>query len=79
MAALARLAPEGARGRAQGVLAASMAVASAAATVLSGVLYRSFGPFVFLAMVPLAAAGFAIAACIRVAPARQPQSAGEGG
>lgn len=79
MAALARLAPERGRGRAQGVLAASMAIASATAAVFSGVLYRSFGSFVFLGMVPLALAGFSIAACVRIGPRISPRGPGRVG
>ena len=61
MAALALLAPEAARGRAQGVMSAAQALAMAAGTVASGPIFRAAGPAVFLAMVPLAAAGLVFA------------------
>ncbi|TVR09129.1 MAG: MFS transporter [Salinarimonadaceae bacterium] len=57
MAALAALAPPGGRGKAQGVFAASTALAMALATVASGRIYPEAGPLVFLAMTPLALAG----------------------
>ena len=78
MAAMNALAPEAARGRAQGALSALTAFATACGTILSGALFHSAGALVFAAMVPLAAAGFGFA----FAAARQtgqPQSAGAGG
>lgn len=68
MAALASLAPEGARARAQGVLATAMALATAAATVVGGFAYGSAGPLAFLAMIPLAGAGLVLAATLPGAP-----------
>jgi PPP family 3-phenylpropionic acid transporter len=79
MAAFALLAPEGARGRAQGTLSAAMALGMAAGTVASGPVYRAAGPLVFLAMVPLAAAGFVLALLAMRAYRGQPHRAGEGG
>jgi PPP family 3-phenylpropionic acid transporter len=79
MGALAQLAPEGGRGRAQGVMASAHAFAMASATGLSGLLFRAAGPLVFLAMVPLAAAGLAFALLARRTARAHPQSAGDGG
>jgi PPP family 3-phenylpropionic acid transporter len=79
MGALAQFAPEGARGRAQGLMASAHALAMASATGLSGVLFRAAGPMVFLAMVPLAAAGFALALLAVRAAHAQPHKAGGGG
>lgn len=79
MAALARFAPEGARGRAQGLLAAATSLASAAGTIVSGWVYPSFGALTFASMIPLAAAGLVIAAVVAGRSASQPHSAGEGG
>lgn len=60
MAALTALAPAGARGRAQGVLAAVQALGMAGAMTLGGVIYDAAGGLVFLAMAPLGAAGLAL-------------------
>ena len=79
MAALALLAPEAARGRAQGVMSAAQALAMAAGTVASGPIFRAAGPTVFLAMVPLAAAGLIFALLAMRSFRAQPQSAGDGG
>jgi MFS transporter, PPP family, 3-phenylpropionic acid transporter len=79
MGALAQLAPEGARGRAQGIMSSAHAFAMAAATGLSGVIFRAAGPAVFLAMVPLAAAGFALALMASRTLRAHPHSAGGGG
>lgn len=79
MAALATLAPEGARGRAQGALASAHALAMAAATGFSGPIFRAAGPLVFLAMTPLAAAGLVLTLFALRALRAQPQRAGEGG
>ena len=79
MAALALLAPPAARGRAQGVLSSTQALATAAATVMSGVVFRSAGPLVFLAMVPLAACGLALAILSARPAGAQPQSERGGG
>jgi MFS transporter, PPP family, 3-phenylpropionic acid transporter len=61
MAAITMLAPDGARGRAQGQLTAAHAIAIAAATVLSGFLYERIGALTFLAMVPVACIGLILA------------------
>lgn len=79
IAALAWLAPETDRARVQGVLSAVLALASATATVLSGLIFRSVGTGVFLAMVPLAAGGLACALLAARAAPDQPHRAGEGG
>lgn len=79
IAALAWLAPQTGRARAQGVLSAALAFGSAGATLLSGLIFRNAGGWVFLAMAPLAAAGGVCALlAARTAPA-YPQRAGEGG
>jgi MFS transporter, PPP family, 3-phenylpropionic acid transporter len=79
MAALAALAPDEARGRAQGLLGSISALALAVATVASGVIYRGAGSAVFAAM-----AAFGVAALVLILMAvralrSQPQRAGEGG
>ncbi|MFL5147987.1 MAG: MFS transporter [Microvirga sp.] len=79
MAALALLAPEAARGRAQGVMSAAQALAMAAGTVASGRIFRAAGPAVFLAMVPLAAAGLLFGLLAMRSFRAQPQSARDGG
>jgi MFS transporter, PPP family, 3-phenylpropionic acid transporter len=79
MGALAHLAPDGARGRAQGLMASAHALAMASATGLSGLVFRAAGPTVFLAMVPLAAAGFAFALLALRAARAQPHKAAGGG
>ena len=79
MAAFALLAPAAARGRAQGIMSAVMALAMAAGTVASGSIFRAAGPLVFLAMAPLAAAGFLFALLAARAFRAHPHSAGEGG
>ncbi len=61
MEAVSTLGPEGARGRAQGLLSAVNAGVSVAATLASGLIYREAGGAVFLAMAPLAACGLALA------------------
>jgi MFS transporter, PPP family, 3-phenylpropionic acid transporter len=77
MAALAAMAPDAARGRAQGLMGSLMALSTAAATVASGFIYRAAGPAVFAAMAPLGVAAFLLVlAAMRRA---QPQRAGEGG
>jgi PPP family 3-phenylpropionic acid transporter len=53
IAMLAALAPAEAKGRAQGLYVSMTALAMAAATILSGPIYRAGGPVVFAAMVPL--------------------------
>lgn len=61
MAALSRLAPEGARGAAQGTSAACAALASASATLASGVAYRAGGgSLAFGLMLPVAGLGLAL-------------------
>lgn len=61
MAALTALSPPGARGAAQGVYGAAIALAVALATIASGWLYRAAGPLAFAAMAPLAGLGLALA------------------
>jgi PPP family 3-phenylpropionic acid transporter len=79
IAALALLAPEAARGRAQGAMTSVQALAMAAGTVASGPIYRAVGPMVFLAMVPLACGGLALALLARRSFRAQPQRPGGGG
>jgi PPP family 3-phenylpropionic acid transporter len=79
MAALSRLAPAGARGRAQGVLNTAVSLGIAAGTVLSGFLFRAAGAWVFAAMAPVAAMGLVLALLAGRALAAQPHRAGEGG
>lgn len=79
MAALTLLAPEGARGRAQGSLSSVQALAAAAATALSGIVFRAAGPAVFLAMVPLATGGLVLVLASARLVRAQPQSEGGGG
>jgi PPP family 3-phenylpropionic acid transporter len=79
IAAVAWLAPENGRARVQGVLSAVLAFGTATSTVLSGMIFRSAGSGVFLAMVPLAAGGLACALlAARYAP-DQPHKAGRAG
>jgi PPP family 3-phenylpropionic acid transporter len=83
MAALAALAPDDGRGRAQGMLGSVSALAFAAATLASGPLYKTLGPNLFAAMAPISLAGFVLAflasrQCEAELPA-QPQSSGAGG
>ena len=61
LAAVAALSPEARRAAAQGRLVAVSALVMGLATVLSGYLYRLFGPGVFLAMVPVALLGLVLA------------------
>jgi PPP family 3-phenylpropionic acid transporter len=79
MAALTALAPSGARGQAQGTLAALLALGTAAATVASGPIYREWGALVFAAMAPLGILSAALAGLAARRLKGQPQSAGEGG
>ena len=72
MAAVSGLAPEGARGRAQGTLSAVNAGVSVCATLASGIVYRADGPLAFLAMAPLAACGLALAWAARRETVPQP-------
>ena len=73
MAALSQLAPDGARGRAQGLLGAASALAAAAATLASGAAYGlGGGPVALLLMVPLSAAGLALTLAMRAAARRSP-------
>ena len=61
MAALSRLAPEGARGRAQGTYGAVAALGSAVATLACGAAVRAGGPVLaFALMLPLAGIGLAL-------------------
>jgi PPP family 3-phenylpropionic acid transporter len=79
MAAIVAMAPEGARGRIQGTVSALVALASALATLGSGVVFRAAGPMVFLALAPLGAAALILSLFAASPRAAQPQSAGEGG
>ena len=76
IALVARFAPEGARSRAQGLMSAMNGALVSAGTLASGWLFTHLGAAGFWAMVPLALAGFALAAWCAW---RQPQSAREGG
>ncbi|MGE7472837.1 MFS transporter [Bosea sp. NPDC003192] len=62
LAAVSALAPEARRAAAQGRLVAASALVMGLTTILSGYLYRLFGPGVFLAMVPVALLGLVLAA-----------------
>lgn len=62
LAALSALSPEARRAAAQGRLVAVSALVMGLATIVSGYLYRLFGPGVFLAMVPVALLGLILAA-----------------
>ena len=77
MAAVSALAPEGARGRAQGTLSAVNAGVSVAATLASGLIYREAGAAVFLAMMPLAATGLVLALAAGREGRGEPESRGE--
>lgn len=61
MAALAAFAPPAARGRAQGLFASASALIQAAATIASGLIYRTEGSLVFAAMAPLGIVGLVFA------------------
>ncbi len=82
MSALTRHAPTGARGKAQGLFAAAMALATASGMVVSGQAYPLLGTATYLLMIPLALAG---GVCVMAGAARlrsvedQPQSARSGG
>lgn len=63
MAAVSRYAPDGARGRAQGTVSSTNALASATSTLLCGAAYQAGGgPLTFALMAPLALAGLCLAA-----------------
>jgi PPP family 3-phenylpropionic acid transporter len=79
MATLAALAPEAARGRAQGLGGSLIALATAATTVASGPIYRAFGAGVFAAMVPLCAVGLLFIAVGARMLRAYPQRSGVGG
>jgi PPP family 3-phenylpropionic acid transporter len=70
MAAVSRYAPDGARGRAQGTVSATNALASASATLVCGAAYQAGGgPLTFALMAPLALLGLCLAArAARIAP-----------
>ncbi len=57
MAALAAFAPPAGRGRAQGYFASASALGMAAATIVSGPIYRADGSLVFAVMAPLGVLG----------------------
>jgi len=61
LAAVSALSPEARRAAAQGRLVAASALVMGLTTILSGYLYRLFGPGVFLAMVPVALLGLVLA------------------
>jgi PPP family 3-phenylpropionic acid transporter len=61
MAALAAFAPPAARGRVQGLFASASALGLAAATIASGLIYRTEGSLVFAAMAPLGIIGLVFA------------------
>jgi MFS transporter, PPP family, 3-phenylpropionic acid transporter len=79
MAALSHLAPPGARVRAQGLLSTAVSLGMVAATVLSGIIFRAAGAWVFAAMAPVAAAGLVLALLAAHRLAAHPHRAGEGG
>jgi PPP family 3-phenylpropionic acid transporter len=79
MAALSRLAPRAARGQAQGLLSTAIALGMAAGTVLSGLIFRAAGAWVFAAMVPIAAVGLVLSLVGARRLAAQPHRDGEGG
>jgi PPP family 3-phenylpropionic acid transporter len=60
IAALTALAPDAARGRAQGLLASFTALGTASTTLVSGEIYRALGPGVFAVMAPLGAVAFVL-------------------
>ncbi|MCP4562100.1 MAG: MFS transporter [Bosea sp.] len=76
LAALSALSPGARRAAAQGRLVAVSALVMGLATILSGYLYRLFGPGVFLAMVPIALLGLILAA---LAILKAPGNTGRGG
>jgi PPP family 3-phenylpropionic acid transporter len=67
MAALTRLAPQGSRGKAQGLFSAGMALVTAAGMVISGWVYPHLGAATYLLMLPIALAG---GACVLAGTAR---------
>jgi PPP family 3-phenylpropionic acid transporter len=79
MAALAVLAPEGGRGRAQGLLGSAAALVMTGATLASGPLYEVLGANLFAAMAPFSLAGLALALVAAKRLSNQPQRDGEGG
>ena len=79
MAALSRLAPPGSRGRAQGLLSAGISLGMVAGTVVSGLVFRAAGAWVFAGMAPIAALGLGLALVAALVLAAQPHRAGEGG
>ncbi|HEV2563552.1 MAG TPA: MFS transporter [Microvirga sp.] len=79
MAALAALAPMTARGRAQGIYGSLSALAIAASTIVSGMIYAEAGAGVFAAMAPLGAIGFVLMLVVVRLQKTQPQRAGSGG
>jgi PPP family 3-phenylpropionic acid transporter len=79
MAALAVLAPDGGRGRAQGVLGSAIALAMTGATLASGPLYQALGANLFAAMAPFSLAGLALALVAAKRLSNQPHRDGGGG
>jgi PPP family 3-phenylpropionic acid transporter len=72
LALVSGLAPEKARGRAQGWMSTLSACALALSTVGSGLLYRAAGPLAFAAMTPLAVAGLLLTIAAARAVASRP-------
>jgi MFS transporter, PPP family, 3-phenylpropionic acid transporter len=79
MAALAAHSPKPVRGRAQGIFGSLTALATAASTVASGVIYSEAGGLVFAAMAPLGAMGFILTLVVVRMLRSQPHNAGSGG
>ena len=79
MAALSHLAPAGSRGRAQGLLSTAVSLGIAGGTMLSGLVFRAGGAWVFAAMAPIATAGLVLALLAARLLAAQPHRDGEGG
>jgi PPP family 3-phenylpropionic acid transporter len=79
MAALAAMAPMQARGRAQGIYGSLTALAIAASTIVSGMIYSQAGAGVFAAMAPLGAIGLILMLVVVRLQRGQPQRAGSGG
>ena len=77
MAALTRLAPQGSRGKAQGLFSAGMALVTASGMVASGWVYPQLGPATYLLMLPLALAGRRLCSGRRRAHASRQTSAPE--
>ncbi len=79
MAALSAHSPKSVRGRAQGIFGSLTALATAASTIASGVIYSEAGGLVFAAMAPLGAMGFILTLIVIHMLRSQPHRAGSGG